>query len=429
MARPHGVDRGRARVPARLGLVLGMAALLVIPGFRAARADGTCTDVVQLAGGGELRGAVLGRTAAGGVQVAVRRVWLRGRQTPAVARLEAEDRRLVAAARADLIGRIERRLADGSPGTAAVTDFLRRERARLRAGRDDDAEFAVLDVPLRQVRRVRPAAPEAASMARWGWHDDLDDVESLAPGRLRAALIEAGVDPDAEPPALVDRLPARPQDDREWQARMALVEDALGTPVVFQGVGDTVVRVPSGGATPVDLVGLVPQLLGGDAGRRDGTGGLLGGVLADLFATDLPAGRPPEPDRWLESARAAASEGRFRATRVAPDAAGGRATVESVFATRLADGSWVTAWRDVRVASAADAPPGATARILDDPRIRPLLEGLRAVGIVDATIIDRAVAVGAATLAAQEASDARFAELRSAVVRRLDVPHLDLPPP
>jgi hypothetical protein len=425
MAWPHGVDRGLERVPARLGLVLGMAAMLVIPGLRAARADGTCTDVVQLDGGGELRGAVLGRTAAGGVQVAVRRVWLRGRQTPAVARLEAEDRRLVAAARADLIGRIERRLADGSPGTAAVTDFLRRELARLRAGRDDDAEFAVLDVPPRQVRRVRPAAPAAARLARWGWHDGLDDVESLAPGRLRAALIEAGVDPDAEPPALVDRLPARPQNDREWQARMSLVEDALGTPVVFQGVGDTVVRVPAGGATPVDLVGLVAQLLGGDAGRRDGSGGLLGGILADLLATDLP----PGPDRWLESARAAASEGRFRATRVAPDAAGGRATVESVFATRLADGSWVTVWRDARVASADDAPPGATARILDDPRIRPLLEGLRAVGIVDATIIDRAVAVGAATLAAQEASDARFAELRGAVVRRLDVPHLDLPPP
>jgi hypothetical protein len=383
-----------------------------------ARAADTCTDTVHLAGRGELRGAVLDRRPDGGVTIAVRRSWLRDHASPEIDRLVAEDRRLVSAARADVARRIERLLAADAGEGSRRGDLLARERDRLKAARDDDSEFALLHLAPRQVRRVAPAIVADARLARWGWHEGLADVESLPARRLRAALVEAGVDPDGEPPDLADRLPPRPQDDREWHARLALVDQALGTPVTFQGVGSTVVRVGAGDGGLADIVRLLPQLLGGG----DAAGGLLADLLADLDP-DAPAARA---DRWLEAARTQAPEGRFRATRVRPDADAGRATVESVFEARLPDGTWATVWRDTANAGGGDAPPGAADRILADPRVKPLVDGLRALGIADDAAIDRAISVGVATLAAQQASDARFAALQSDVLRRLDIPRLDV---
>jgi len=49
------------------------------------------------------------------------------------------------------------------------------------------------------------------------------------------------------------------------------------------------------------------------------------------------------------------------------------------------------------------------------------------VGLVDEATITRALAVGAATQAAQQASDGAFAEFRERFTRRLDGPPLPLP--
>lgn len=418
---PERAGRRQRRHLPRPGLALALVLACLTTGGGGARAADGCTDVVLLAGRGELKGAVLGQRPDGGVVVAVRRAWLRDHASPEIDRLVAEDRRLVAAARADVARRIDRRLAAEAAERSPVGDLLRRERERLRAARDDDSEFALLEPSARQVRRVGTADAAVARLARWGWHEGLADVESLPARRLRAALVAAGVDPDAEPPPLGDRLPPRPQDDREWHARLALVDDALGTTVAFQGVGGTVLRTGAGDAGLADIVRLLPQLLAGG----DTAGGLLGDLVAELDGA-VGAARP---DRWLDSARAQAPEGRFRATRVRPDIAAGRATVESVFQARLPDGGWATVWRDAVTAGGADAPPGATDRIRADPRVAPILAALRGLGVADDGAIDQAIAVGAATLAAQEASDARFAALRSDVLRRLDVPRLEVSVP
>ena len=113
-------------------MALGLLAALVAGVGLAAE---TCTDVVHLSGRGELRGAVLDRRPDGGVTIAVRRSWLRDHASAEVDRLVAEDRRLVAAARADVIRRIER-LLDAEPEEGSRRgDLLRRERDRLRDAR------------------------------------------------------------------------------------------------------------------------------------------------------------------------------------------------------------------------------------------------------------------------------------------------------
>jgi hypothetical protein len=214
---------------------------------------------------------------------------------------------------------------------------------------------------------------------------------------------------------------------------MALVGDALGDTVAFQGFGDTVVKA---GEAEGGLAGILPQLgqlLGGGNGGLgldeilDGLkSGGLPGAEANPAATPggaNPAGKPAE--RWLMSARAqAADAGHYRATRVNVDAAKGRAEVESVFEARMPDGSWETIWREVRAADAAHANEAAVERITADERISGLLQTIRGIGLVDEASIMQAIRVGAATSTAQGEIDTAFNDFRSRHVQRLDGPPL-----
>ena len=94
------------------------------------------------------------------------------------------------------------------------------------------------------------------------------------------------------------------------------------------------------------------------------------------------------------------------------DAAGGRATVESVFEARLPDGSWATVWRETVAADAATVDEAAVGRITADERISGLLQAIRGIGIVDEGAIRQAIRVGAATMQAQGTLDASFADFR-----------------
>ena len=217
---------------------------------------------------------------------------------------------------------------------------------------------------------------------------------------------------------------------------MALVEDALGDAVAFQGFGDTVVKA---GEAEGGLAGLLPQLgqlLGGGNGALGGLGldEILGG-LQDGGLPGVPAIPPPTPggvnpagkpaEKWLASARAqAADAGHYRATRVNVDAANGRAEVESVFEVRMPDGSWETIWREVRAADAARANDAVVERITADERISGLLQTIRGIGLVNEASIMQAIRVGAATSTAQGEIDTAFNDYRSRHIQRLDGPPL-----
>ena len=260
----------------------------------------------------------------------------------------------------------------------------------------------------------------------------LADVEGRSAADLAKELKGRGIDPTAPPPALGDRLPPLPQDDREWAMRMALVEDALGDPVSFQGMGDTVVKAGEAGE---GLAGILPQLLqfiGPQGGGIDGLGEMLRGLGAGGLpgVPNLPRGQQdngagPAGERWLAAARQqAADAGRFRATRVKLDGGAGRAEVETVFQARLPDGSWQTVWRDVEAADANTADEAAVERITADERISGLLQTIRGLGVVDEAAIMQSIRVGAATMKAQGTIDARFSDFRSRHIRRLDSPPL-----
>lgn len=425
------------------------------------------TDIISVAGGGEIRGAVVKRFPDGTLDVAVQRDWLDAHAPEAAGALLVEERLQTRAVMESLSQRLTDTIAGLPESRTRTLGLLRREadridawlaaaeqaRARDEAGQGDadadpndrsvrppaarrgETQFTLLRIGPKRVQKVRPSGQNAQRVARWAWSERLEDVEGRSAADLSKELKARGIDPLSPPPGLGDRLPPLPQDDREWATRMALVEDALGDPVAFQGFGDTVVKT---GDTDGGLAGILPQLgqlLGGGNGGIGGLG--LDDVLGGLKDAGLPGvpvippgahgpnqrGRPA--DTWLASARAqAADAGRYRATRVKVDGANGRAEVESVFEVRMADGTWETIWREVQVADAAQADEAAVERITADERISGLLQAIRGVGIVSEANIMQAIRVGAATMAAQGAVDNAFNDFRSRHIQRLDGPPL-----
>lgn len=427
------------------------------------------TDLISVAGGGEIRGAVVKRFPDGSLDVAVQRDWLETNAPEAAGALVAEERRQTRAVMEALSKRLAVAIEALPESRTRTLGLLRREADRVdawlaaadeapdrdaaersaedggggadrtlrpRAARRGDSQFTLLRISPKRVTKVRPSGQEAQRIARWAWSERLEDVEGRSAADLGKELKGRGIDPTAPPPGLGDRLPPLPQDDREWAARMALVEDALGDPVAFQGFGDAVVKA---GEAEGGLAGILPQLgqlLGGGNGALGGLGldEILGG-LRDGGLPGVPAIPPRTPgaaipadepaEKWLASARAqAADAGHYRATRVNVDAASGRAEVESVFEARMPDGSWETIWRDVRTADANTATEAAVERITSDERIGGLLQTIRGIGLIDEAAIMQSIRVGAATMTAQGAVDAAFNDFRSRHIQRLDGPPL-----
>jgi len=385
-------------------------------------AERSVCDVIETAGGGEIRGAVLRRGADGSVDVAVQRDWLAAHAPEAAAALAAEERPQARQVREQLQQRITRRIEELPESKTRSLALLRRELVRVEAELAADAgdtpadagpqqpeqtQFALLRIAAKRVRRIRAAEPAAQNVARWAWGERLKDVEQRSAADLGAELVTRGIDPAQEPPHLGDRLPPLPQDQREWQARLALIDDALSVPVAFQGTGNLLVRTDNAEPGMTALLPLLTQMLGGGNPPTPTAPGA--------------AGRPD----WLESARSQASqEGHFRATRLHLDPVGGKVKVESVFVVKMDDGAWETIWRDEQVLSTADAPAGTAERIQADPQVGPLLEAARGLGLADAATLKQAVGLGAATLAAQSRCDSRFNGFRSDFARRLDGPPL-----
>jgi len=466
MQRMNSSGRRVASCGVAIVLLVGLAALA--PAQPADR--GKCekappagvTDLISVAGGGEIRGAVVKRFPDGSLDVAVQRDWLDAHAPEVAGVLLAEERRQTKAVMEALSRRLEAAIAALPESRTRTLGLLRREADRVDAwlaaadeARDRDeaqrsaeaggndrpvrpaarrgeSQFTLLRIAPKRVTKVKPSGQDSQRIARWAWSERLENVEGRTAADLTKELKGRGIDPLSPPPGLGDRLPPLPQDDREWAARMALVEDALGDSVAFQGFGDAVVK---SGEADGGLAGVLPQLgqlLGGGNGALGGLGldqvldGLKSGGLPGVPATPggaNPAGKPAE--RWLMSARTqAADAGHYRATRVNVDAAHGRAEVESVFEARMPDGSWETIWREVRAADANKASAATVERITADERISGLLQTIRGIGLVDEASIMQAIRVGAATSTAQGEIDAAFNDFRSRHIQRLDGPPL-----
>lgn len=375
-------------------------------------------DVIALKTGKTLRGIVAWQSPNSSLTMIVSREWLKNAYPKLEADELAETRKRRGEAWAETKGRIAERMkaAGDSP---QFTFFLKQEAERLdelTAKADpDDPDFLWMDVPRDAISRVILASSEQRRICSLAWDERLSHVETRELASLTKELKTKGVDLESPAANLTDRLAARPQTADEWSARLALVEYTLKEAVDFQGMGDTLVRTGEG--RTVNLAEVLPKIM------QQQVGSLLKDLLGDAPAVPKPKSDADGLKSAIREAEAAKSKG-FRVTRLDIDANTMRVTVETRFVAKQASDQWQTIWRMVATEDGTKPRPQAEARIEQDPQLKSAVDSLKTFGLGDTGTLQKAIRVGAATMAAQQSADAAFGEFRDRYSRHLDGPPL-----
>ena len=383
-------------------------------------------DVVSLKSGKPVRGAILKSEANGSVTMAVPREWLERANPELLAKLTAEDVTAQRAAWEQLRDRLTK-LLDMPPESQRSVFFLKQELERVekllaRAEPPEPPQFVWFEATRAAIAKVTPSAPDRQRVAIWAWGERLKEVETRDVADLTRELKQKGGDPTKPAPDLSDQLAARTQDEREWAARLALVEYAFGTPLDFQGTGDVLVRSNASR----DLKDMAPVIAKVLRGQVDS-------FLKDFTGDARPAkSKAASNDDWLKSAKLDAERSGatgFRATRVDLNVEGRQTSVQSVFVARIntgpqAQSNWETIWSHRETADATKPRAETEARIANDPQVKQALETVKSLGLGAEDQVQQAIRFGAATMAAQQTADSHFFEFRDRHLKHLDGPPL-----
>ncbi|HEY4261390.1 MAG TPA: hypothetical protein VGM98_14580 [Schlesneria sp.] len=312
-------------------------------------------------------------------------------------------------------------LLETPPQDQRLAFFLKQEleRAESQLTRKDPvdlSQFLWLDLEQGSVAKVVRAAPDRQRVAIWAWNESFPNVETRDVHDLERDLKQRKIDPTVAPPDLSNRLAPQLQDEREWAARMAIVEYAFGEPIDFQGTGNLLVRT-SGDQKGIDLAPVLSQVMQSQANS----------LLKDLVGDGRSAVPPVKESDWLKSATAEADElavRGFRATRVDVKVDRGQAAVQTAFAARMPSGHWETVWSLQETQDSTKPRADFAAKIAEDPRMKQVLQAVKSFGLGGDERIRKAIRFGAATMAAQQAADGKFFEFRDRYLKRLDGPPL-----
>lgn len=374
-------------------------------------------DHIHLKSGRLLRGAVL-RDSNGSLTMAVSREWLEAAQPDNYQQASARNAELRKQALEQLRGRLKKEL-NVPPAEPRLVFFLKQELERvedlLASAKPTESQFLWLDLDQATIAKVTRAPADRQRIAMWAWSERLSNVETRDAQGLQRELQQRKIEPSAAPPDLSDRLVPRMQDDREWAARMAILEYTLVKSIDFQGTGSLLVR------TDVErkLADLAPVLTKVLQSQVDS-------ILKDLTG-DGRADAPVSDAEWLKpatrEAEGASARG-LRATRVEIKVDGNTAEVQTVFAARFPNGTWEIVWSHRESQDARKPRADLEAKIADDPQIKQALEAIKSFGLGADDQVRQAIRFGAATMSAQQSADTRFFEFRDRHVKHLDGPPL-----
>lgn len=379
---------------------------------------GPVVDVVTLKSGRSLRGGIVWRDPSGSLTMAVSRSWLQTSVPHEAETTLSENIKARQLAWTQTRDRIVERLkaVDDPP---RLVFFLKQELERIEQlignRKNDDPDFLWVDVAHPTIAKLHLAKPDQRQLALFAWDARLSDVETRDGMSLKKEMNGKGIKIDVSAPDLSDRLPARSQDEKEWAVRMALVEYAISKPFDFQGIGDALLRTE--GDRPANISDILPKVFQQQ----------LGSLIKDLANDGRQIGNQQRPEAWLKSlirqAESANNHG-FRVTRVNLDKVPSLVTVESRFVADAGNGNWQTLWQSSVTEDGTMARPDVETRIEQDPQLKTALESAKSLGLIDSNTLQQAIRVGAATMAAQQNVDARFAEFRDRYTRHLDGPPL-----
>lgn len=377
-------------------------------------------DVLALKSGRVVRGAIIDAGSHGPLTVAVSRDWLQHANPDLFQKAitkEADSQREV---QEQLRDRLQQQLAMPAQ-EPRLTLFLRQQLQKTEAAlapktTAKPSQFVWVELEQHSISKITRPTADRQRIAMWAWSESLANVETRDVHDLQRELKERLIDGAATPPDISDRLPPRPQDEREWSARLAVVEFTYAKSLEFQGTSDLLVRV-DGENQSVDLAQVLSKVLKSQADS----------LIKELLG-DRPAA-PADKREWLNSAIQEAEKTGvrgFRATRVDVPPDGQRATVEILFVARVSNEKWEIVWSHREIQDAAKPRADLEARIADDPQVKKALETFKSLGVGLDDQVRQAIRFGAATMAAQETANARFFEFRDRYTRQLAGPPLTI---
>lgn len=416
-------------------------------------------DLLTLAGGERLLGMLVGppdSNAAGGgvgpgggtVVFLVERAWLQKRQAALYRQTTKDEAKLRREAleqlrarltewrqrRAEprvLAGFLDRRIADVEKQLAAAGDA---------AHAPEPSQLLLLEVPVKRIRQsfVQPA--DRRRLLGLAWEERLANVEGRSAAELTAELRERKVDLDLAQPDISDRLPMLPQSDRQWAAKVALVEFQILAKPHFQGTGSVLVRDDGGQQRPPigDLLGSLMQDQLGDAlgellNDPLGNGPLGNGALGNGGGG---RGRPQGDERRRQAigkALAAAADDGLRGARVSyleQDMLKRQVTVTETFHVRMPDDTWLVIWQQSATVDARQAAQEGGAQLAEDPQIAQVVKTMKQLGLgANDDLLQTALGFGAATQQALRETDRGFGHFLLMNTRSLTGPPLAVPGP
>lgn len=303
---------------------------------------------------------------------------------------------------------------------------LREAEAQVKAERDGSqppppSQLIVLELPAK-VRSSFTQPPAIRRLLKLAWQERLENAEELSAAEIAAKLKAAGIDAEHAQPDLSDRFDPRPQTERQWAAKVAVVEfEILGKPH-YQGTGGVLMRGDGDQHRPkvADLVGNLLQ-------------DQLGGVLGDL-AGEAGGAQPKPDDRRREASdkalAEAANEG-FRGVRVTylnEKLATHQVTVDDRFFAQMPDGSWQEIWQTMATLDANQAGAEDHARLAADPQVAEIMNVVKGRGLdANQELFQTALRFGAVTQDAMQATDRDLVQFLRANSRRLIGPPLSVP--
>ncbi|MGH7194577.1 MAG: hypothetical protein ACREJM_13750, partial [Candidatus Saccharimonadales bacterium] len=286
----------------------------------------------------------------------------------------------------------------------------------------EPSQLIVLELPKGKIRNCYIQPPAVRRLLQLAWQERLEDAEDLSAKEIGARLKARGIDADRAQPDLSDRFDIQPQTDRQWAAKVAVVEfEILGEPH-YQGTGGVLLRDGGDQHRPkvADLVGSLLQ-------------DQLGDVLGDLV-NDAGGAARPKHDRQREAtdkALAAAASDVFRGVRVtylAEALANQQVTVDDRFYARMPDDSWQAIWQKSATLDANRADKNDGARLAADPQVAEIMKVVKGLGLdANQDLFQTALRFGAVTQEAMQATDRDIVQFLQANSRRLSGPPLIVP--
>ncbi|MCH2181845.1 MAG: hypothetical protein MK108_07560 [Mariniblastus sp.] len=406
----------------RLSLISITSCLLITAGFLAGATaqipktpkNRLGVDVANLSNGKRLYGVLLGKTDRGEVKIAMEREWLKRTHRDLYDLYRAAEVTARQKSTEQLTQRIDR-WAQQRAGDALLSTFLEDEKKRIESGNTqpgNEPQFIVAVIPQDQVRNVFVQPTERRKIVGLAWQNELANPTTTSTTLLRKRLEEKQVDIQNEQVNLARELPPTPQTDKEWSAKVALVEHVFRPPLEYQGTGTMLFRS------------------GEQADARNLLGPLLGqqNPLTRQLTDQLGLGTPPVKDKpdWWKTAREGAEREGYNGVfviRMTQDYTSPEVKVDGYFFAKHVDGSWFEVAHLQAASNVNQESEQALQRLRQEPQVKQIFDTLNQLGLPGGNAqIELALRHGAATQTSLAKLRDQFEKLLGNYTGQLDVP-------